>query len=219
MLTQQNHSKILCSTYPYHQVICESMYLTLPAHHRKGTHLGRKETKKEAPDKTNRIWPLISTINVLSMLELVLNFQLWKDQTVKMIYLSCKIPKLLIQNFKRSSMWLSTLAIPVLSILREEGCKTEASMHWECDSKKKKKAKQIDKSIDWDKMSYLTPLFLYFVSCESFSNTISCIVECMLGKNVTLGATAMASWLRALTVLPADLGSTPSMHMVTHNFL
>lgn len=96
MLTRQNHSKILCPTYPYHQVICESMYLTLPAHHRKGTHLGRKETKKEALDKTDCIWPLISTINVLSMLELVLNFQVWKDQTVKMIYLSCKIPKLLI---------------------------------------------------------------------------------------------------------------------------
>lgn len=67
--------------------------------------------------------------------------------------------------------------------------------------------------------SHLTPLFLYFVSCESFSNTSSCIVECMLGENVTLGARAMASWLRALTVLPENLGSTPSMHMVTHKFL
>ena len=29
----------------------------------------------------------------------------------------------------------------------------------------------------------------------------------------------MAQWLRALTALPEDLGSTPSIHMAAHNCL
>ena len=38
-------------------------------------------------------------------------------------------------------------------------------------------------------------------------------------KRPNLGAGEMAQWLRALTILPENLGSIPSNHMVAHNHL
>ena len=37
-------------------------------------------------------------------------------------------------------------------------------------------------------------------------------------KNLILGAGEMAQWLRALTVLPEDLGLIPSTHKAAHNY-
>jgi hypothetical protein len=38
-------------------------------------------------------------------------------------------------------------------------------------------------------------------------------------KKVNGGAGEMAQWLKALTVLPEDLGSNLSTHMAAHNYL
>jgi hypothetical protein len=34
-----------------------------------------------------------------------------------------------------------------------------------------------------------------------------------------LGASKMAQWLKALSILPEDLGSIPNPHMMAHNHL